>query len=77
MNRSISMYSDEKTKKMKKTKSVDKIKGFAKALSKKDAPSDGNCCHGHNAGSTERKPSKKPAPKKDSAHSTLPKNNNQ
>jgi hypothetical protein len=32
MNRSTSQHSDERTKKIKKTKSVDKIKGFSKAI---------------------------------------------
>lgn len=45
MNRSVSAHSDEKSKKIKKTKSVDKIKGFSKAVS---ARVDNNCCTGHN-----------------------------
>ncbi len=52
MNRSVSAHSDEKSKKIKKTKSVDKIKGFSKAVS---ARVDNNCCTGHNTQSGERK----------------------
>lgn len=52
MNRSVSAHSDEKQKKVKKTKSVDKIKGFSKAVA---ARVDHNCCTGHNTQSGERK----------------------
>ena len=34
MQRSSSAHSDDKKKKIKKTKSVDKIKGFSKALTR-------------------------------------------
>ena len=44
---------------MKKTKSVDKIKGFAKAL--KDGKSD-SCCGGHSSAEKVKVP-KKSAPK--------------
>lgn len=53
MQRSASAHSDEKKKKIKKTKSVDKIKSFSKAVKS----GNDSCCGGH-SGSAERKPPK-------------------
>ena len=66
MHRSGSADSKKPQKNMKKTKSVDKIKGFSKAV--KDGKSE-SCCGGHQSNSAERvKPSKKAvaAPQKSS-----------
>jgi len=60
MLREGSADSKKPQKNMKKTKSVDKIKGFSKAI--KDGKNSDSCCGGHISNSAERvKPAKKQA----------------